>query len=231
MKFTSKHACLGLAEIDRTIVEALRYALEELFPEMMQTYHITERNGYGKYKWNFIIAQLRTVCSHLGWIDNGLCQRAAWKLPVLFYEETRVLITFMTEDTFVKIQKRSDKGKHYLCGAAAFNRDVEALYEQLELQLSEIPPAEEKWIAASQEQLTKAVNRDVGEVAGHVLILFDVHADRLLSVRAVRLTPTLEISTEQEDWSALIRPPYDTEQVVTPQSNDIDENELLVSLK
>ena len=83
-------------------------------------------------------------------------------------------------------------------------------------QLSEIPPAEEKWIAASQEQLTKAVNRDVGEVAGHVLILFDVHADRLLSVRAVRLTPTLEISTEQEDWSALIRPPYDTEQVVTP---------------
>lgn len=31
MKFTSKHACLGLAEIDRTIVEALRYALEELF--------------------------------------------------------------------------------------------------------------------------------------------------------------------------------------------------------
>lgn len=34
MKFTSKHACLGLAEIDRTIVEALRYALEELFPEI-----------------------------------------------------------------------------------------------------------------------------------------------------------------------------------------------------
>ena len=114
MKFTSKHACLGLAEIDRTIVEALRYALEELFPEMMQTYHITERNGYGQYKWNFIIAQLKAVCSHLGWIDNGLCQRAAWKLPVLFYEKTRVLITFMTEDTFVKIQKRSDKGKHYL---------------------------------------------------------------------------------------------------------------------
>ena len=69
MKFTSKHACLGLAEIDRTIVEALRYALEELFPEMMQTYHITERNGYGQYKWNFIIAQLKAVCSHLGWID------------------------------------------------------------------------------------------------------------------------------------------------------------------
>lgn len=82
MKFTSKHACLGLAEIDRTIVEALRYALEELFPEMMQTYHITERNGYGQYKWNFIIAQLKAVCSHLGWIDNGLCQRAAWKLPL-----------------------------------------------------------------------------------------------------------------------------------------------------
>ena len=38
MKITSKHTCLGLAEIDHAIVEALRYSLEDLFPEMMQTF-------------------------------------------------------------------------------------------------------------------------------------------------------------------------------------------------
>lgn len=103
-------------------------------------------------------------------------------------------------------------------------------YEQFELQLPGILPTDEKWIATSQEQLTQAVRKDVGDIAEHVLILFDTHLIRLLSVRAVRLTPSLDISFE-ENWTDFIHDPYDAEQVVTPQPNDIDENELLVSLK
>ena len=136
----------------------------------------------------------------------------------------------MTEGTFAQVRKCRDKGKHYLCGAASFNHNVKARYEQLELQLPGILPADEKWIATSQEQLTQAVHKDVGDIAGHVLVLFDTHAGHLLSVRAVQLTPALEISFE-ENWTDFIRNPYNAEQVVTPQSNDIDEDELLVSLK
>lgn len=136
----------------------------------------------------------------------------------------------MTESTFSQVRKRRDKEKHYLCGAAAFNHNVKVQYEQFELQLPGILPTDEKWIATSQEQLTQAVRKDVGDIAEHVLILFDTHFDRLLSVRAVRLTPSLDISFE-ENWTDFIHDPYDAEQVVTPQPNDIDENELLVSLK
>ena len=167
----------------------------------------------------------------MGWIvDNGLCQRGSWKVPVLFYGKARILITFMTEGTFAQVRKRRDKEKHYLCGAAAFNHNAKAQYEQFELQLPGILPTDEKWLATSQEQLTQAVRKDGGDIAGHVLILFDTHSDRLLSVRAVQLTPALEISFE-ENWTNLIRDPYDAEQIVTPQSSDIDEDELLVSLK
>lgn len=223
---------LGLSDIKHAIVEALRSSLEDRLPEMMQDYEITERNGYGQYRWNFIITQLRNTCTRLGWIvTDGLCQRGSWKLPVLFYEKSHILITLMTEGTFSQIQKSNSKGKHYLCGAASFNHNVDAKYEQLEMQLPGIIPDDEKWIVASQEQLTAAVCKDVSDIAGHVLILFDVQSDRLLSVRAVRLTPTLEISTEGEDWSNLIHVPYDATQIVTPQESNQDEDDLLVSLR
>ena len=224
MNLTSEPTCLGLSEISHAIVESLRSPLEDKIPDMMQDCGLTERLGLGQYRWNFIIAQLKNTCSHLGWIvDNGLCQRGSWKVPVLFYGKARILITFMTEGTFAQVRKRRDKEKHYLCGAAAFNHNAKAQYEQFELQLPGILPTDEKWIATSQEQLTQAVRKDVGDIAGHVLILFDTHSDRLLSVRAVQLTPALEISFE-ENWTNLIRDPYDAEQIVTPQSSDIDED-------
>ena len=213
MNLTSEPTCLGLSEISHAIVESLRSPLEDKIPDMMQDYGLTERLGHGQYRWNFIITQLKDTCSHL-----------------LFYGKARILITFMTESTFSQVRKRRDKEKHYLCGAAAFNHNVKVQYEQFELQLPGILPTDEKWIATSQEQLTQAVRKDVGDIAEHVLILFDTHFDRLLSVRAVRLTPSLDISFE-ENWTDFIHDPYDAEQVVTPQPNDIDENELLVSLK
>ena len=71
---------------------------------------------------------------------------------------------------------------------------------------------------------------DVGEINGHILVRFDVHDDKLLSVRAVRVTSDLAISTEEEDWSKYIRMPYEAAQTVVPQQNDDDEGESLVEL-
>jgi len=97
----------------------------------------------------------------------------------------------------------------------------------------DLPPVErtaEKWVAESREQLASAVHLDVGEINGHILVLFDVHDDKLLSVRAVRVTSDLAISTEEEDWSKYIRMPYEATQTVVPQQNDDDEGESLVEL-
>lgn len=230
MNLTSEPTCLGLSEISHAIVESLRSPLEDKIPDMMQDYGLTERLGHGQYRWNFIITQLKDTCSHLGWIvDNGLCRRGSWKVPVLFYGKARILITFMTESTFSQVRKRRDKEKHYLCGAAAFNHNVKVQYEQFELQLPGILPTVKNGCHIPGATYA-AVRKDVGDIAEHVLILFDTHFDRLLSVRAVRLTPSLDISFE-ENWTDFIHDPYDAEQVVTPQPNDIDENELLVSLK
>lgn len=219
-----------LPVIDRAIVEALRVSLEDVMPEIMSDNNLIERNGYGQFRWNPIIAQLRDKCQHLGWLDLNILPRRGWKTPVLFYPASRNILTLMTEDTFRNVRKQSNKGTHYLCGGASFNLGVEAQYEQLELDLPGISPDAEIWVAKSREELAAAVHVDVGEIEGHILVLFEVRADKLLTVRAVRLTPKLEISTEEEDWSRYIRMPYAADQTIEPQQSSEDEEEELVAL-
>lgn len=127
-------------------------------------------------------------------------------------------------------KEKCDKGKHYLYGGASYNYGVEAAHEQLTLDLSTTPVNMGKWIAKSREQLSNAVRLDVGDITGHILVLFDVRVDKLISVRAVRLTPALEISTEQEDWSKYITNMYLPSQLIAPQSTTDDEEEELVEL-
>lgn len=220
----------NLSELDHAIVAGLRLALEDVMPEIMSDNNLIERNGYGQFRWNVIIAQLRDKCQHLGWLDLNVCPRGAWKLPVLFHLMSRYILTLMTEDTFRTVQKRKDKGKHYLCGAANFNQNLEPQYEQLKLDLPDVSADTTKWVVQSQEQLAKAIHADIGEIAGHILVLFDVHSDRLLTVRAVRLTQSLEISTEEEDWSRYINIPYGTDHEIEPQRNNEDDGEELVEL-
>ena len=99
----------------------------------------------------------------------------------------------------------------------------------------DIPPIDEgdrEWIAHSQEQLAACVNASVGEINGHILVIFQEVGDKIISVRAVRLTEKLELSTEEEDWSQLIREAYSTTiEVTPPQNDDSDEDEPLVELK
>ena len=220
----------NLNDIAHAVVDALRLALEVIMPGIMDDNNLTERNGYGQFRWNPIITQLRERCQHLGWVDFSVCRRGAWKTPVLFHAASRNLITFMTEGTLKTVQHRKDKGKHYLCGGASYNQGVKAKHEQLELELPGILPTMEKWVAKSREELADAVCASVGEIEGHILVLFDAHVDKLLTVRAVRLTPSLEISTEEEDWTKYLCMPYAANQEVEPQKNNEDDEEELVEL-
>lgn len=230
MNQDSNNFSFNLTGVDCAVVDALRLALEVVMPGIMDDNNLVERNGYGQFRWNPIITQLREKCQHLGWIDFNVCRRGAWKTPVLFHGVSHDLITFMTEDTLKTIQRRKDKGKHYLCGGASFNQGIKAQYEQLELELPGVLSDMEKWVAKSREELANAVCASVGEIEGHILVLFDTRVDKLLTVRAVRLTPSLEISTQEEDWTHYIRMPYLADQKIEPQQNNEGDEEELVEL-
>ena len=60
--------------------------------------------------------------------------------------------------------------------------------------------------------------------------MFDTYCDRLISVRAVRLTHSLEISNEEENWSHFIGMPYAAGLNIIPQQNDTEDEGTLVEL-
>lgn len=230
MDTTTNSFRFNLEPLDHAIVEALRQALENIMPDIMTDNNLSERLAYGQFRWNVIIAQLKDKCQHLGWLEPGLCKRGAWKTPVLFHPEKRFIFTLMTESTFASIQRRKNKGMHYLCAGADFNQDLQAQFEQQELDLPPVESSAAQWIVKSKEQLAEAVKVNVGEVNGHILVLFDTQVDKLISVRAVRLTSKLEISTEEENWTKYIRIPYSANQEIIPLQNDDSEDEELVEL-
>lgn len=230
MNQNTKDFTFKLEGINCLIVDALCVAIEDIMPDIMSEHNLLEQNGYGQFRWNVIIAQLRGQCKYLGDLDFNTCRRGAWKTPVLFHPASRNLITFMTENTFKTVQHRKDKAKHYLCGGASFNQGIKAHYEQMALEIPCISMDEQKWVAKSREELAAAVHKDVGEISGHILVLFSIYADTLLSVRAVRLTPNLEISSEEEDWSLYIHRTYDTGRNIEPQQNNESYEEEFVEL-
>ena len=209
------------------IVEALRQALEIVMPDIMVDNGFQERNGYGQFRWNAIIGQLRDKCQHLGWLDFAVCKRGAWKTPVLFHFDTKYLLTFMTEETFSNVQRRKEKGKHYLCGGASFNNGLVPQTEQIQMELPPVDKTYGEWIAKSREQLASALEMDEIQIKGHILIIFDVKNDTLLSVRAVRLTQELAISTEEENWSKFIRVPFNTSEMIKLDKTEEDTEELV----
>jgi len=227
-----KRAFPFLSKIGHAIVESIRLAIEDVMPEIMQEHNLVERNGHGQFRWNPIISCLRDKCDQIGWFSLGTCKRGGWRVPVLFHPASNYILTLMTESNLKVVQKNKDKGQHYLCAASAKNMDTTAKEEQLKLDLPPIGKDASRWIAETQEQLAECVRTTVGNIEGHILIVFDTSGDNLSSVRAVRLTPSLEESTEEEDWSQYIRMPYSSYEVVEPRNlQNEDDGEVLVELK
>lgn len=221
----------NLDGLEHAIVAAVQSAIEIIMPNILLDNNFQTRNGYGQFRWNAIITRLHETCDQLGWVDFNTCSRGAWKTPVLFHPASGYLVTFMTEETFKTTQHRRDKGRHYLCGVASLNSNVTAEEDQLKLELPGVSTSTNTWVAKSREDFINSVNATDNDVKGHILVLFEAHADKLLKIRAVRITPTLEISTEAEDWTRYIGIPYNTHQKIEPQNNHIDdEDERFVEL-
>lgn len=218
-------------KLAHALVAALEEALEHDMPDIMSDFELTDRLGYGQFRWNPIISRLQKTCNHLGYMEFGRSKRGAWTVPVLYNPLSGMLFTLMTEKRLKDIQRDKKKGLHYLCGASSFNEGLQPIEEQLELELPEIAPDVTGWIVKTRAQLVEAVRATVGDIKGHTLIVFDVQADKLISVRAVRLTVNLEETVVSEDWSSFIRRPYAATDVVEPQSNrNDDDDEMLVDL-
>lgn len=136
----------------------------------------------------------------------AMAHRGPWQMIIIFEKTTQCIITFMREKRFSELQKRqrSRAHMHYLdMLAKQFNKELLADHQQMALFPHSF--SDENRLSELVQMLLHDLEGDVAVVRNHVLVLFETVGYQLSHIRAVKVTPNLEIAQNSEqDWSKYI---------------------------
>lgn len=132
--------------------------------------------------------------------------RGPWQMVVIFEETTGAVITLMREKRFAEL-KRAQKRRsrlHYVdILPMMFNSDLLVDYDQQTFLPKEF--SDEHDLPILVQQLLRDLVSDISIVRNHILVLFDTDGFHLTHVRAVMITPNLDIAAGCEaDWTQYI---------------------------
>ncbi len=132
--------------------------------------------------------------------------RGPWEMLVVFEKTTQCIFTFMREKRFSELQKRqrTRRRMHYIDMLThQFNRKL--ISDQQQTTLYPHTFSDEDRLAELVTALLRDLEGDAEIVRHHVLVLFDTVGYHLTSIRAVMVTPTLDIAQNSgHDWSQYI---------------------------
>lgn len=132
--------------------------------------------------------------------------RGPWEMLVIFEKSTRCILTFMREKRFAELRKHQHRREHmhYVdMLAKQFNEDL--LSDQQQLCFLPHTFADEDRLAELVQTLLQDLGSEAEIVRHHVLVLFDTVGYQLTSIRAVMVTPSLDIAKNgEQDWSQYI---------------------------
>lgn len=154
--------------------------------------------------------------------------RGPWEMLIVFEKTTQCIFTFMREKRFSELRKRqrSRVHMHYIdMLAKQFNKEL--LADQQQLSFLPHTFSDENRLAELVQTLLHDLEGDADIVRHHVLILFDTIGYQLTHIRAVMVTPTLDIARNgEQDWSKYIAASESTvvEKVVDPGAPENQPN-------
>lgn len=133
--------------------------------------------------------------------------RGPWEMLVIFEKSSQCIFTFMREKRFAELRKRQQQRKrmHYIdILTQQFNKDLLADQQQLSFIPCEF--SDKDRLAELVQALLLDLGSDTDIVSHHVLVLFDTVEYQLTHIRAVMVTPSLDIAQgSEQDWSKYIR--------------------------
>lgn len=149
-------------------------------------------------------------------------KRGPWEMLVIFEKTTQCIFTFMREKRFdeLKKQQRKRRNMHYVdMLSKQFNNDL--LAEEKQLSLFEVSFSDEDRLSELVQNLLSELHGEADIVKNHVLVLFETAGFQLTHIRAVMVTPSLDIAKDcNENWSQYISG-YESavvEKIETPES-------------
>lgn len=154
--------------------------------------------------------------------------RGPWEMLVIFEKTSQCIFTFMREKRFAELRRRQRQRKrmHYI-DMLPRQLNKELLADQQQLSFIPHEFSDEEKLAELAQGLLHDLGGDVDIVRHHVLVLFDTVGYQLTHIRAVMVTPSLDIAQGSEhDWSQYIRAEESTivEKVVDPTAPENHPN-------
>ncbi len=171
--------------------------------------------------WDFLNTNLSKTLNTSECTIAG-AHRGPWQMLVIFEKSSQCILTFMREKRFAELRKQQCRRKkmHYIdMLTSQFNSDLLADQQQTTLFPHEFSDKDQ--LAKLVQDLLQDLGGEADIVRHHVLVLFDTFGFQLMNIRAVMVTPSLDIAqgTEQ-NWSDYIS--ADESVIVTKVSNPQD---------
>lgn len=220
-----KFESLDIPEASKhAIANGIFVAVTHDIPDLVYENKLPTNNGSSIFRWNFIS---RNIMDNLdGAFQISIVKRGPWKFLLLYNPDSRITFSVMTEGNLSRLRRYLPKNPHYLESLISENTGYEPIEGQLEIKGFPKVSRDFDQLSQLREQLLSGFS---GIIENHILILFDYSFDRVISARAVLLTPDMKIAFD-EDWSHLLTKPYIISK--TPLSIIADESEEpLVKLK
>lgn len=193
-------------------------------PELIQEQELPTTVGGGLFRWNFIN---RNVSRNLdGTFQATYAKRGAWRALLLYESSVKFTFSIMTENNLGKLQHHLPTNLHYLEALVSQNIGYQPIEGQMRLEECD-RERDPSMVAQLRDQLLCDF---AGIVENHIVILFDYDYSRVLSARAVLLTPKLEVAFS-EDWSKYLNKPYFHKDTILAVLTENDDEESLVSIK
>lgn len=194
--------------VARAITNAIETAVGDDILEDIRKSNLSTHNSTPSRVWDYLNTNLR---KNLSVTDCTVADahRGPWEMHIVYDGVSQTIITFMREKRFSQLQKkqhRRDKMHYVDMLAKQFNSDLKAdpqqvcMFEQPEHTFSD-----QNRLAELVQMLLSDLTSDISVVRHHILVLFETVGFDLVHVRAVMVTPALEIVKESEqNWSKYI---------------------------
>jgi len=189
------------------IVRCIEEAVGDDIREDIQRNGLKTRNSVPSRIWDLLNKKLIEELE----IENCAvvtARRGPWEMVIIFEKTTKHILTFMRKKRFSELQRSQRKRDrmHYVdMLTLQFNKELLAEYQQTSLFPNHFSDIKE--LAELVKRLLHDLKSDVSIVRHHVLIIFETVGYQLTNIKAIMVTPNLDIAKGcEQDWSKYITP-------------------------
>lgn len=217
MKFESIVSSIA-QNIAMSVVKCIETAVGDGIREDLQKSKLRTTNSKGSRIWDLLNTELLDSMDTIE-CSSAIANRGAWQMVVLFEKTSGCVMTLMREKRFAELKKAQKRRKrmHYVdMLPKMFNSELLSDHDQIVLFPKEFE--DEHDLAVLVQRLLCDLVSDISIVRNHVLVLFDTIGFQLTSVRAVMITPNLDVASGcEENWNKYIS---SNESVIVQQVED-----------